>query len=304
MSEIKINRKYKDSLFRTVFGREEHKPWLLDLYNALNNSHYENVEDLTLTTIEDVVYVKMKNDISFLLDSRMNLIEHQSTYNPNMPLRGLFYFTKLYQEYVSSHDISVYNSVLRKIPTPEYIVFYNGNDKELPDITELKLSDAFEIPRSDKKFEWTCKVININPGHNAELNKKCKPLYDYTRFVSKVKQYKDAGLPHEEAINKAVDWAMEENLLDGLFKRERSQIMGDILCEFDEELFVRTTFQDGKEEGLREGARQKSIEVARNFLANGVSPEIIAKSVNMPLEEVLALRLTPDTEGVEDVAKQ
>lgn len=96
MKENTPNRKYQDTLFRTIFGREEHKPWLLELYNALNDSNYQNIDDLALTTIEDVVYIKMKNDVSFLLDSRMNLYEHQSSYNPNMPLRGFFYFAKLY----------------------------------------------------------------------------------------------------------------------------------------------------------------------------------------------------------------
>lgn len=287
MKENTPNRKYQDTLFRTIFGREEHKPWLLELYNALNDSNYQNLDDLTLTTIENVVYIKMKNDVSFLLDSRMNLFEHQSSYNPNMPLRGFFYFAKLYQNYVTTNDISVYNSTLKKIPTPEYIVFYTGDDKKLDFITELKLTDAFEIPRSDKKFEWTCKVINLTSEKGKELNKKCKPLYDYCSFIAKVKQNRKDGMTLGEAINQAVDWAIEENLLDGLFKRERSQIMGDVLTEFDEELFLRTNFQDGKEEGARETA----LKNARNLLQMNLgTPEQIAQATELPLQEILALK--------------
>jgi hypothetical protein len=90
-----------------------------------------------------------------------------------------------------------------------------------------------------------------------------------------------------EAINQAVDWAIEENLLDGLFKRERSQIMGDILTEFDEELFLRTNFQDGKEEGARETA----LKNARNLLQmNLLTPEQIALATELPLQEILALK--------------
>ena len=287
MKENTSNRKYQDTLFRTIFGREEHKPWLLELYNALNDSNYQNLNDLTLTTIENVVYIKMKNDVSFLLDSRMNLFEHQSSYNPNMPLRGFFYFAKLYQDYITTNDISIYNSTLKKIPTPEYIVFYTGDDKKLDFITELKLTDAFEIPRKDKNYEWTCKVINLTSEKGKELNKKCKSLYDYCSFIAKVKQNRKDGMTLGEAINQAVDWAIEENLLDGLFKRERSQIMGDILTEFDEELFLRTNFQDGKEEGAHENA----LKNARNLLKmNLLTLEQIAQATELPLQEVLRLQ--------------
>ncbi len=301
MTEIKTKRQYQDSLFRTIFGREEHKPWLLELYNALNKSSYSNVEDLTLTTIDDVVYIKMKNDISFLLDSRMHLYEHQSSYNPNMPLRGLFYFVQLYQDYLSSRNVGLFTSSLRKIPTPEYVVFYTGS-RELADITELKLSDAFEVPRSDSKFEWTCKVINLNAEHNAELHKKCKPLYDYCRFVTQVKQNKGAGMSLAAATEAAVDWAIEENLLNGLFKKERSQIMGNILYEFDQDLYERDIFQDGKEEGIAiglaegeekgraEGERKKALEAAQNALAMGLTATQAAQLTGLSLEEVAQLK--------------
>lgn len=70
------NVKYKDRLFRFVFG--ENKEWLLSLYNAVNETQYDNPNDITITTLDDVIYVKMKNDVSLLLDSELSLYEHQS----------------------------------------------------------------------------------------------------------------------------------------------------------------------------------------------------------------------------------
>ncbi|MCI8745248.1 MAG: hypothetical protein HFI25_06185, partial [Lachnospiraceae bacterium] len=92
----KVNRKYKDVLFRFIF---RDKKDLLSLYNAINGTDYKNPEELEINTLENVIYMKMKNDLSFLVGASMNLYEHQSTWNPNMPLRGLFYFAELYERY-------------------------------------------------------------------------------------------------------------------------------------------------------------------------------------------------------------
>lgn len=120
------NVKYKDRLFRFVFG--ENKEWLLSLYNAVNETQYDNPNDITITTLDDVIYVKMKNDVSLLLDSELSLYEHQSTYNLNMPLRGFLYFASLYKALLTERGIDLYGKRMVKIPRPQYIVFYNGND--------------------------------------------------------------------------------------------------------------------------------------------------------------------------------
>ena len=183
--EYKANNKYKDSLFRFIFGREEYKHNLLDLYNALNNSDYKNIDELEINTLDNVIYMRMKNDVSFVLDSQMVLLEHQSTYNPNMPLRGFLYFAKLYEtRLVTKMNLkSIYYPKLIKIPSPQYIVFYNGSDKDIGESIELKLSDAFEDKNKTKGYEWTAKMININYGKNKDLLLKCKILGEYSYFV-------------------------------------------------------------------------------------------------------------------------
>lgn len=81
---LTVNREHKDTVFRMIY---KEKKELLTLYNALNGTDYQNPEELTVTMLENAIYFGMKNDVSFLLDSRLMLYERQSTWNPNIPLR-------------------------------------------------------------------------------------------------------------------------------------------------------------------------------------------------------------------------
>ena len=161
--DIRGNRNHKDALFRMVFSKKED---LLDLYNAVRGTAYQNVEDLEVNTLENVLYMAMKNDISFMIDCTMNLYEHQSSYNPNMPLRGLMYFVQLYSKYADQRKLNLYSTTIQKIPTPQFVVFYNGM-KEEPDRQILKLSDAFQSEGGCIECEAT--MLNINLGRNMEL---------------------------------------------------------------------------------------------------------------------------------------
>ncbi len=275
-------RVYKDTLFRAIYsGKDERsKRWILSLYNALTGKNYTDTADLEITTLEDVIYITMKNDLSFLIDSQMNLFEHQSSVNPNMPLRGLMYFSKLYQKEVEKHDADIYGKTLVKIPSPRFVVFYNGNEEQ-GDIVKYRLSDSFEIPDDSGEFEWTATVININKNHNEELQKKCESLYHYCVFVDRVKENLKNNMPLSEAVNEAVDFAISSKFLDGFFKEQRGAIMGDILTEFDQEAYDRHR--------RAEGARDAKLENAKNFLKLGVAIETVAKGCSLPLEQVLAL---------------
>ena len=108
-------RTYKDSLFRMIFQDREA---LLSLYNAINGTHYEDSQELIITTLKNAIYLGWKNDVSFLIEDVLNLYEHQSTGNPNMPLRGLFYIASLLRGYIKKNALDPYSSVLLKLPTP------------------------------------------------------------------------------------------------------------------------------------------------------------------------------------------
>ena len=128
------DREYKDRLFRLVFNNKED---LLSLYNAVAGAQYEDPDELEINTLGNVLYLSMKNDISFLVSGTLNLYEHQSTYNPNMPMRGVLYFARLYGKIIAQNNINIYSSSPRKFPFPQHIVFYNGTENQ-PDRTALR----------------------------------------------------------------------------------------------------------------------------------------------------------------------
>lgn len=170
-----VNRKYKDGLFRLLFSEKE---GALELYNALNGSSYEDPEMLEITTIDDVIYMGMKNDLSFLVEGKMHLLEEQSSWSENMPLRELFYFSNLYQSYVETNQLNIYSRKRLPLPQPLYIVFYIGTD-EMPEQMILRLSESFETNGSEPTVEMMARVLNVNYGKNRELLDRCQRLYGY-----------------------------------------------------------------------------------------------------------------------------
>ena len=235
----------------------------------------------------------MKNDISFLIDSQLNLYEQQSSYNPNMPLRGLMYFAELYQKHLTKQDRDLFTTALVKIPTPNFVVFYNGS-RNMPDVTKLYLSDAFEIPAESGDFEWTATMLNINAGRNKTLLQKCKPLYYYSCYVDRVKANVRSGMTKENAVSEAVNFAIQNDFLDGYFKIQKAEVLNMSLTEFDQEAYDRHRFNEGKEAGIAigiaEGERKTALQNARNFIRMGIPLEQIAKGTELPLETVLHLQ--------------
>ena len=288
---VAFDTQVRDRLFKAIFGRntKQSKQWRLDLYNALRGTNYTDPDALEINTIENVIYLTMRNDVSFLVDSQMTLFEQQSTYNPNMPLRGLMYFAQLYQMHLSKIGKTLHNSKLVRIPNPKFIVFYNGC-KETEDVEYLRLSDAFETDDKSGDFEWTAEMININPGHNETLQKNCKALYNYTQYISRITENKKQGMSGIDAVNEAVDWAIKEKLLGGFFKIQKEEIVAMSLTEFNAEEVIRDIRAEGREEGIAEGAENAKIEAAQNLLRENINTETIARCTGLPLEKVLELQ--------------
>ena len=245
-------RAYKDSVFRRLFGDPENRDALLSLYNALNGTNYTDPEQLEINTIEDVVYMGMKNDISCIIDCRMVLFEHQSTYNPNMPLRGLMYFSKLYDQYVETSRKSIYSSRLIKIPTPRYFVLYNGR-KEAADKTLLRLSDAFIRPDESGNFQWTAEMININRGHNHKLLESCRLLSEYVQFVDRVEDFRKKNYSTDEAVKAAVDECIRDNILRSFLLKHKSEVIDMCITEYNERKTMTLFYEEGIEKGIEQG---------------------------------------------------
>ena len=258
-----VNRKYKDTLFRALFSERKH---LLSLYNAVNETNYTNEEDLEINTLENVIYLKMKNDISFLFGFSLNLYEHQSSVNPNMPLRDLFYVADLLQKIVK--DKNLYSSSLVGIPTPKFVMFYNGTDEEAAQM-ELKLSDAYMQKVGDPDLELKVKMYNINSGKNPELLEHCQRLREYTIFVEKVRTYA-AQMEISEAVNRAVDECIAEGVLADFLSEHRAEAVAMSIYEYDEEKHMKAEREEHYALGLQDGVQKGRYEA---FLEMGLSEE-------------------------------
>ena len=276
---VTINRSYKDRLFKIIF---EDKKELLSLYNALTGKNYQNPDELEINTIDDVIYMHLKNDMSFILDDWQNLFEQQSTFNPNQPLRGFFYFADLYK--VKYFGKKIYSTRLLKIPTPQYIVFYNGTTN-MPDRKELRLSDAFQQPTEQPDIEVVAHMLNINYGHNKELMERCQKLKEYAQFIDIIRHYlrENKQWSNEQAISKAIDDCIKNNILRDILQKERLRVMASILSEFDE-VGYKEMIQD---EAIEDGEIRGSIKLA--YKLKLPKPEIIAilrHDYNLSDEEV------------------
>lgn len=228
--QLPVNPKYKDTFFRMLFRDKEE---LMKLYNAVNDSAYTDADQFQIVTLENAVYMNMKNDLAFLVDFQLHLYEHQSTKNPNMPLRNLFYVTKQYQSLV--REESIYSRRLVKLPTPRFVVFYNGTEKQ-PEQQKLRLSDAYNRNAGEPELELVVTMLNINPGYNEKLKEQCGTLKEYMQYVERVRGY--AGIPGmslDEAVNRAVDECIREGILGEFLLRNKAEAVSMCIFEYDEE---------------------------------------------------------------------
>jgi len=268
--EVSANKKYKDSVFTKLFGEKEK---LAELYNAIAGTSY-TTEDITLATLENIIFIGRENDIAFTVNGRLIvLIEHQSTINPNMPLRCLLYVAREYD--ILAENEAIYSSRLVKIMPPQFIVLYNGMD-EYPEESELYLSDAF-IDKADN-FELKVKVYNVNAGHNPKIMRRSNTLTEYSAFVAKVRENVNAGLESAKALEKAVKDCVTDNILKEFLERYGSDVMGMLSTEFN--------LDDAKKVWYKDGALDNSEKVAEKMLKRGTPIEIVAEDTELSIEQV------------------
>ena len=249
----KVRLNVKDRLFRFLF--EKDREALLQLYNALNGTDYEDASQLEIVTIESAVYVVMKNDLAFVLAGTLSMYEHQSTYSPNLPVRFLIYLAQEYQKVIEQAEKSLYGTSRISLPTPQCVVFYNGTRK-MPEEQTLRLSDAFENGRARADVELTVRMLNINQGHNGLLMEKCRVLKEYAAFVDVTRKYAEERGSVEEALTGAVEYCIENGILEKFLKENRAEVLGMLLEEFDVKKYERTLRSEGREEGREEGIRE------------------------------------------------
>lgn len=255
---LPVNRIYKDRLYKMIFND---KSELLKLYNAINGTHYNDPTMLTITTLDNAIYMTMENDLSFIIDMRLALYEQQSTVNPNLPLRFLMYITDIYSAYTK--DMNIYGSKKVQIPLPSFVIFYN-DVKSQPDRTEFLLSELFHPTTDQPALELKAVMLNINKGHNQELMNACHTLRDYSEYVARIRTY-SAEMPLTDAVEKAITECIHENILRDFLLKNRAEAKAMSIYEYDEEKTLRMFREEGYEDGERNGKIQATIEMCLEF---------------------------------------
>ena len=243
-----VRRDYKARLFEMIFREKEE---LLGLYNAVNGTQYSDPEKLVINTLENAIYLSMHNDISFIIDSRLSLYEHQSTYSPNLPLRYLFYVSDLYSK--MTKDSNLYGSRRIVIPSPRFLIFYNGKE-ERPEREVLELAETFEIQEEEPWLNLKAVLLNINPGYNNDIVNACKTLSDYVIYTSRVRAYAEQ-MKIEDAVERAITECIVEGILVDFLTKYKAEAKKMSIYEYDEERQRIWDREEGKEEGLKEGER-------------------------------------------------
>ncbi len=294
----KTKRNIKDGIFRALFHSED---LLLELYNALSGSNYPKGTPIEIITLENAIFGDLKNDLAFIIDNKLIiLIEHQSTINPNMPVRMLLYIAKEYEKLLLSRGM--YSKRRVPIPTPEFYVFYNGIEEQ-PLEQVLKLSDAF-IEKCDT-MELTVKVINVNYEKGAEILERCKALSEYSRFIHMIRSAYEKTGNMTAAIEESIHRCQKEGVLADFLKRNGGDLVSvlyealtteECLAIREEDGYCRgfeegevSGFERGEASGFERGEAKSKIDIAANMLRKGMKKSDIAEITGLSMEEVDAL---------------
>lgn len=269
---LTANRMYKSRIFAMLFSDKNE---LLKLYNAINGTSYDDPDLLQVNTLENAIYMSMQNDVSFIIEMRLNLYEHQSTYSPNLPVRYLLYVADVYSDYTK--DMNLYGTKAVKLPTPKFVIFYNGQ-AEQPDRKELKLSELFSIPDADPSLELKAVMLNINKGHNRKLMETCRTLQDYAEYTYRVREYA-TEMPLDEAVERAITECISEGILADFLRKNRAEAKKVSIYEYDEERHMRQTREEGIEEGYDSGFSTGITQTAINLLKSGLLTDIQIKEI-------------------------
>ena len=277
----KHNRRYKDSVFVDFFGEDKNaKANFLALYNALHGTKLDASTELEPLRLEQVMYMAFRNDVACLVDGKIIvLIEHQSTVNENMPMRFLQYASRLYERIQNPRDR--YLRRLKKIPTPEFYVFYNG-EEDYPKSATLRLSDAFMT--TPEKPCLVVSVMNINYTKGSKILHTCKPLKEYTLFIDAVRRH--TKLDSENGFQNAIKECIQNDVLREYLQRKSREVMNMLIAEYDYDVDIAVQRKEEREIALQEGSYQKAIETAKNLLAIGLSIESIAQATGLTEAEV------------------
>ena len=276
---LPVNRTFKSTLFIMLF---EDKKNLLELYNAITGKHYADPELLEINTLENAIYMSMKNDVSFLIDGRLSLYEHQSTKNPNLPLRVLLYISHLYSRLSVKENL--YGETIVQIPAPEFLIFYNGKDK-MPERQILKLSDMYSVQEGHPKLELEATLLNISGSNNQKLKEACRTLGEYAIYTDKIRAYTEE-MELSEAVDRAMDECIREDVLREFLMKHRAEARAMSIFEYDQERHMQQEREAGIEKGRRQGEEQLLRRQVQKKLDKGMNISDIAEALEETEERI------------------
>lgn len=275
-----MNREYKSDVFSMLLEKPE---YALDVYNALNHTNYDDPDEVEIIHMEKGISLTIRNDASFIIDANMNLYEHQSTINPNMPFRNLIYITNILQGIVKKSKDEIFGRKKLQMPMPHFVVFYNGTENQ-PEEQILKLSDLFSHTDGESELELICRVVNINKGNSKDILKHSKVLYGYSYFVEKVREYQ-LSLELTEAISCALKDCVDNDVLADFFRENWQEVIKvtEIDCTFERQIEYEKNYS--REEGKTEGKADSILTLLK--MKGAVSSELEDKIFSVKKNEVL-----------------
>ena len=275
---LTVNRTFKSTLFIMLF---EDKKNLLELYNAITGKHYADPELLEINTLENAIYMSMKNDVSFLIDGRLSLYEHQSTKNPNLPLRFLLYISHLYSRLTVKENL--YGETIVQIPAPEFLIFYNGKDK-MPERQILRLSDMYSVQEGQPKLELEATLLNISGSNNQKLKEACRTLGEYAIYTDKIRNYTET-MELSEAVDRAMDECIREDVLREFLMKHRAEARAMSIFEYDQERHMQQEREAGIEKGRRIGLAEGEEHLLRRQVQKNLSRGMSISEIAEVLDE-------------------
>ena len=238
------NREHKSSVFALLFGTPEEAARMC---NMLFGTNY-GPNDIEMATLVNVLFRGRINDLAFVVDGKLVvLIEHQSTINPNMVIRMLEYYVDVNSRLMKEENL--YGSKPIRIARPEFIVLYNGVD-EMLDYSELRLSDLYikneHLDGQPPALEMVVKVYNINKGRNPQLAERNPTLDGYETLIAMIRENQKT-MSLEEAIKKAVNDCIEQNILKDFLLKHKQEVMKMTITEWDFDVELKVARRESRE---------------------------------------------------------
>ena len=254
-------RDIKDSVFTFLFSDIEYTK---QLYLSLHPEDTEiRDEDFKLVTLENILAIGQYNDLGFQVrDKLILLVEAQSTFSPNIPLRMLMYLAKTYNEYIEEHQLSLYREKKVSIPRPELYVIYTG-EKETPDI--LRLSDMYEGSGS---ADLTVRVLR--DGQPGDI------LSQYVDFCQVANEQVSLYGRTDEALMSTIQLCLEQGILVPFLDSRKKEVVDIMTRLFSQEkawemelaAHAREEREEGRKEGREEGEQMGMANLLKKMLAN------------------------------------